>query len=732
MAKATPIIAAFNAGEWSPLLDGRVDLAGYSASCVSIENGIPTIQGPLIRRGGTRYIAEVEDSANRSWLVPFVRSRSVAYVVEFADSVCRFYRNRAVVGAPFELVSPYNAAALVLPNGEFALDFVQSADVLYITDRRGVLAPRKLSRTSATTFAFSTLDPDDGPFDDLNASTTTIYSSAATGTVTLTASASVFTADDIGSIIRLDQQRLATPLWVTGTSYTAGDYVRSEGKEYVAATTATSGTQIPSHTNGTVSDGGVEWTYTAVSYGVARITAQAGTTATATVLTRFPQSLVGSSNATLLWKRGAWSELNGYPTSVTFFRERLVFAKEQRLDMSVVADFENFGPDELGEITAESAISVSVQSSQVNDIVALVEGDTLGVHTEGGEFSVSSLTTSEPFGPGNVEVSLSSSYGSRPIRPVRVGEATLYVQASGRKLRELVFDIQVNNQISRDMSVRSEHITRPLLVQLVRQESPWEVVWALRSDGVILAFTYDRTQEVRAWSRCIIGGAAVVESLAVIPSDDGARDDVWMICRRTVDGGTVRYIEVMEPDLSPSGDVEDSFYVDSGVTYDGAATDTITGLDHLEGETLKVLADGATHPDVVVTGGEVTLARDASVVHVGYSAPFVVGTNRIEAGAADGTSQSKTKRITDVAFRVYRTLGGSAGPLETQLDDIPALTYRAAATLMGSGPDLFSGDATIDWPGGYETAGRIWYVNDEPYPVTMVAAIPQVMTQENR
>ena len=730
MSKASPIIAAFNAGEWSPLLDGRVDLAGYGASAHLIENFIPTVQGPLIRRGGTVYVGDVEDHTKRSWLVPFIRSRSVAYVVEFGQNVCRFWFDRAQVidGTPYEIASPWATSQLVTEAGEFALDYVQSADVLYITHRSGIWAPRKLTRTSSTSWAFSTFEPDEGPWLDLNATATTVYSSDESGTVTLTASTSIFTADHVGALIRLDQENVISPVWDPETGYTNGNWVRWGTNEYRAEDDGTTATVPPTHTQGQVIDGTVPWSYRTSGYGVARITAQAGTTATATVLTRFPRSVVGSGNTTTLWRFGAWSEANGYPTSVSFFNERLCFAAGQRVDMSQVADYENFSPDQFGEITAESAISVNIQSSEVNEVVGLVEADDMVALTEGGEFTIGPLTNSEPFGPGNIRVRPVSGYGGAPVKPLRVGEATLFVQAGNRNLREAVFDIQVNSLVARDLTVRAEHITRPRLVQMVRQERPFQLCWGLRSDGELLVLTYDRTQEVRGWAHELVVG--IVESLACIPSPDGDVDDVWMTVRRTVDGETVRYVEYLAKPYEAEGDA--MHYVDSGLVYDGSATDTISGLDHLEGRTVRILADGATHPDAVVESGSITLNREASVVYVGLPFAAKWASNRIEAGASDGTSQTKTKRITDVAFRVLNTLGGAAGPDEDHLDDIPLLTYRSAATPMGEGAPLYSGDAGLDWPGGYGTEGRIWYVNDTAFPATLIACVPQVVTQEAR
>lgn len=820
MAKATPLIAAFNAGEWTPKLDGRTDLQGYTASCSTLQNVIPSVQGPAIRRPGTVYAREVKDSADRTWLMPFRRSRATAYQIEFGDQYCRFYFNRALVltgvtatinavsnanpgvvttaaahgyangqdvyitgcggmtevngrwfkcanvtgttfeltdmfgnnvdatnygtytsggtsDKPYELASPYALADLTDSDGMFALDFVQSGDVLYITDRGGSYAPRKLTRTSSTSWGFTTLDPDTGPFADLNTATTTMYASAATGSITITASASVFTANHVGALIRIDQEVItSTAPWETSKAYTSGDYVRSVGKEYKAANSATSGTSIPAHTGGTVSDGGVNWEYISPGYGIARITAQAGTTATATVLTTFPQTLVGSGNASTLWRFGAWSAVEGYPEVVTFFKERLVFAKGQRVDMSRSASFEDFSLDSFGEILKTDAISLTVQSPTTDDIVGLTPGENvLTIHTEGGEHIMSSLTVSEAFGPGNVDVNIATTYGARPIPPIRVGEAVVYVQASGRKVREQTFDLSVETYVARDLTLRSEHLTKAgkRFIGMVRAEEPHQLMWLWRDDGILIAFTYDRTQEVRGWAPQVIGGDGVVESCSVIPSPDGGRDDLWLIVRRTVNGATKRYVEYLSDEHETGDDIGDAIYMDSAATYDGSAATTIRGADHLAGVSVTILADGAAHPSKAVADGTVTLDLSSSVVQLGFPTVMKLATHRTDAGARDGTSQTKTKRITDVAFRVLDTLGGTTGPDFTTLDEIPDLTYREPATLMGTGESLVTGDVQVgSWPGGYETDGRICYYNDTQFPATIIAIAPQVVTEESR
>jgi hypothetical protein len=219
--------------------------------------------------------------------------------------------------------------------------------------------------------------------------------------------------------------------------------------------------------------------------------------------------------------------------------------------------------------------------------------------------------------------------------------------------------------------------------------------------------------------------SAVVESICVIPSPDRKRDELWMIVRRTVNGAIKRYIEYLEAEYKDGDTQASCFYVDCGLSYSGTAATTISGLNHLEGQTVQVLADGASHPDCVVTGGAITLQVAASVVHVGLGYTSTVQTTRIEAGAGDGTAQGKTKRITKVVLRFYNTLGAKAGPDENTLDQ---LEFRRGTDPMDAPPPLYTGDKLMEWPGGYDFDGYVMVQQVQPLPMTLVAIMPQVHT----
>ncbi|MFY7949151.1 MAG: hypothetical protein ACOVRP_08050 [Gemmatimonas sp.] len=210
---------------------------------------------------------------------------------------------------------------------------------------------------------------------------------------------------------------------------------------------------------------------------------------------------------------------------------------------------------------------------------------------------------------------------------------------------------------------------------------------------------------------------------------EGDRHELWLVVRRTIDGVTRRYVEYMERPWRSGDPQSRQFYVDSGLTYDGAPATTISGLAHLEGQTVDVLSDGAPHPQRVVTGGQITLQRPASIVQVGLPCPCVYRSMRLDAGASDGTAQGKTKRIHKAVMRFLNTGGGRYGGAENALDD---LQFRTAADPMGAPVPLFSGDKVVSWPDGYTTDAYMMFVNDQPTAVTLVAVAPQVVTQDAR
>lgn len=739
--RASPMLSSFNAGELSQNLDGRTDLQKYFSGCHRIEGFLPLVQGPAVRRGGSRYVAELKTSLKRAWLIKFEFSATQAFILEFGDLYVRFYTQEGVLlsgGFPYEIVSPYALADLTNSDGTCALKIEQSGDVLYIANQYRTYEPRKLTRVANTNWVFSTYQPNQGPFLEQNsASATTITSSAATGAVTLTASAALFVVTDIGRLVRLQVQNLDVEPWETNKAYLLNALARFSGKTYKALNAATSGTSPPVHEQGNAFDGkgAVQWAYQDSGYGIARITAFTNsTTVSATVIVDTPNGLnqipaAVVTTPTKRWSLGAWSATTEYPATVRFFRNRLFWAGRLRFWATVPNDYENMAGDFFGEIGTDNAIWLQLTAQDVNDILWMQASQKLVFGTGGGEFTFGEGTSTAPLGPDNYRLDPQTKKRVRAVQPVTVGSSILYVQRAGRKLQSMDYRLDSDSFTSTDLAVLSDRITRTGIVDIAYQGEPYSILWCVLANGQLVGFTYDKDQEVTGWHRHPIGGSGIVESVCVTPSPDGSRDEVWIIVRRTINGATKRYVEFIErpwesaDEDGTGGDPQaNAFYVDAGLTYSGVATTAISGLGHLEGQTVQILADGSVQPSKVVSGGAITLERSASVVQAGLAAPCRLVTMRLEGGGGDGTSQGKIKRISKLVVRFLDTALGKCGLFGGRLDDI---FTRSPSTPMGDPQPFVSQDVPVDFPGDYETDCRIEVRQDSPVPMTVAAIMPR-------
>jgi hypothetical protein len=211
--------------------------------------------------------------------------------------------------------------------------------------------------------------------------------------------------------------------------------------------------------------------------------------------------------------------------------------------------------------------------------------------------------------------------------------------------------------------------------------------------------------------------------VATIPGDIN-EDDTYLIVQRTIDGSTKRYVEYFSS-FDFGDDVEDAFFIDSGLTYSGASATSISGLDHLEGEVVSILANGATHPNKTVSSGAITLDFAVTKAHIGLNYNSTLQTMRIEAGGTEGTAQGKIKRIHEVVLRLFRTVGVTVGSSETELDRIP---FRSSAQAMSTAIPLFTGDKEIEFRGGFDTDGFVVVQQNQPLPLTIIGIFPRLIT----
>lgn len=415
---------------------------------------------------------------------------------------------------------------------------------------------------------------------------------------------------------------------------------------------------------------------------------------------------------------------NGYPSCGAFYEERLflggVPAFPQTVLGSVTGGYEDHTP---GSDPAD-AVQFSFAGKEANIIKWMEEGKVLIVGTTGGEWRVGSTSLDEPITPSNIFVKRQTTHGSNEVAPVTIGQAILFLQKTGRKVRELVYSFEADGYVAPDMTLLAEHISVGGIKSMAYQQEPFSTLWCVRNDGSLIALTYLREQEVVGWHSHVIGGTDTeVESVAVIPGSvtSDAADEVWIIVKRTINGATKRYVEMIEQNFDiDSGDtISDAFFVDSGKTDPDTTTlkTTISGLSHLEGEAVSVLADGIKVTGKTVSSGAITLATGALVVHVGLKYSSVLQTMRPEAGGEQGTAQGWMKKIRKVFVRMSSTLGLQIGPSETDLK-----TIRDTDSALISDPD----DVEVDFHSGWEDDGFITIVQDEPYPSTIISIMAEV------
>lgn len=764
MPRISPALSNFNAGELSPLLDGRFDLAKYSTGCSTMEHFQPTVQGAARFSPGTRYVDSCLDPDERSWLARFEFSDEQAFVLEFSNNQLGFFQDRArLVVDPeadpivnYVIATPYTSASMLNVDGSWALSLVQTGDVIYIAGAG--YKPQKLSRISNLDWTLEDLVIEDGPFLEMNLDedivmTVTGCTINPQGACVITSNPGVFTSGHVGALIRIERKdaQYLEPWVPTTADYNIGTQVISDGKTYKCTDnygTSVSGTVQPTHTRGKANDTTSqvntsrvkEWLYINSGYGIARITSLiSATQVNAQVIKDFdfpaeltllapipfvPNPPYGAPSSR--WQFGAWSDDEDaeWPRFVSLWRDRLVWAGLRDVWLSKSGEYEKMALDDFGEQLPESGVNIRIQSQDNNAIRWLATTNAVLVGTAAAEFAITEAATATPFGPANVKSVRKSAFGGSGVKPVTAGMGTFFVEKTGRRVREIQFDQESTAYSAKDVTILAEHITASGIIQMEHQNFPESVLWAVRADGVLLGFTYEPDQDVYAWHQRPFSG--LVESVTTIPSPDGSRDDVWLSVLRVIDNATVRYVERIEEFLGIDAPIEDARHLECGLVYDSVPASTFYPT-WLEGVTVAVMADGAVIPSQTVTGGEITLTKQYSMVYLGIPYTGRLRTMRLEGGSAEGTSQGKTKRLAKVVCRLNRSLGGRVG---NSFDDLQNILYRTPQDLMNVSPPLFSGDKILALTSGFETDGYLCLEQNQPLPLDLLAFYPQFTTSD--
>ena len=619
-----------------------------------------------------------------------------------------------------------------------------------------------LQRYGDTDWRISDMDMSSPYFDIANnggaSDTNQVSASGTSGTVTITSSESIFTAGMVGAYIKLwhkiESQTLSlssaasdtSGAMLVGESLTIlthgkwggtvtlqssedgttwkeyrkykstysdgnGDFNASESGTFTEHTYIRIVTAI---TDGTCTVDLTRLPYTHV--GFAKITAyNSGTSVTANVTDSF-----GSISSTDTYALSCWCGAYGYPKCVTFFQDRLVLANNNKYPYAVwlsrSGDYYNFSTEEAnGTVTDDSAIMLSLVNRKEYQIQHLCASSDLIIFTDGNEWIVSGSSTVTP---SQCLAKTQSSRGCTDVIPISIGNRIIYVQRRGTTVRDFAYSFETDNYDGMDLTILAKHLTRdnPLLDVCYKQD-PDSMLYFVTTDGKINCLAYVNDQKVYAWSTIDTSGS--FEAVANITA--GTEDTVFAVVKRTVNGSTVRYIEKFSDYPNTTNPMQYVMLDCAKAVALSSAGNTLTGLTHLIGSTVDVLANGRHLKNLIVlSDGTVSLGEcTCTDAIVGLPYTTEIEQPNFEVLGRSGTQQGKKKKVSEAILRLSNSYGGYLGDSSDYVDEI---RYDGSTTVT-----LFTGNKKMTVPnrpvGGYVDSGRIYIKTADPYPFDLSAII---------
>ena len=752
MGNAT--IVNFASGETSPKSRGRFDIASYNSSCRKLENFIAEVSGAARYRPGFRHAAKTKGtSICTGRLIPFQINGDSSYMLEFSVGKMRVFRNGALVTVARTTVS--NIAAGGTGIAEITLASVvglATGDEIIIT---GVVGPTEMNgriyRISRITG--STLEVLEDHSGDLltYSMLSTGYVSGGTVVEVLTIVSPYRTQSDVDSIsyaqtpqamylacYRHPPYKLTVDV-TTGT-WTLATYSRTNDPLVAGAAINVTGafTDGASKTFVTLASAAVDERVHTIAgvvgtigtdiNAVWRLYAVDNVGGVPTYELRDPTTDAAFLATGTYTSGGTATPAADNPIAVAFFESRLVFAgtnaRPNTLFMSrspVPTTGATRYDDFTGGTDADHAcfFTLSPVNGQIDYITwAIGTAKYLVVGAFGGAFRVSGGGLDEPITPSSINVRPVDSFGCAATPPAVNGAYVYFIQRGGVTVRVLKYNADVDDIASFDLCLNSEQIGDSPLVRVIFQAGRPSALWVTRDDGVLASMTLDAAERIAGWHRHTASGtSAGFTDVAVLPRP-GQSDQLWVVVQRDSPATSLPlwYAEYMADDVAYP-DIEDYFtaaaaqstdaatyraavvallnsavFLDGEEYYSGAPATTLTGLDHLIGETVTAVADGVEYTGLVVnTYGRVTIPTAASVVHVGLPYTGLLQTQNLEVGGRSGPAQAKPRNINALNIRFLNSKGGKYGTDLYHLYDIDTEDPDALELADGSAAPVFNG-----------------------------------------
>lgn len=738
------LLRSFAGGEVSPELYGRLDLAKYQSGLAKCQNFTTLPHGPATRRPGFKFGVEARTSAKRTRLIPFAYSATQTVVLEFGDQYVRFIvGNNALLETSKAIVSIVGSTVTVTAHG------YATGDDVYIGTRF-----HRITVTGANTFTTA----------DLWGAATTASGTTAARVYTLATpyleadlfdlhyaqNSDVLTITHPGYAAR-ELKRLGATNW-TLTSVSFAPTLSPPTGVSVTPTIGTAGNQNPQSYCVTVigSDGVTESLASSVvntsnnltvsgNYNTVQCTSTAGlrynfykkrgafgfigqvvaTGATVSLVddnvtpdtSKVPPESIYTLN----------SAAGDYPGTVTYHEQRRWFAGSTNEPQNLWATRNGTESNLTSSVPSQEddALEFRIASRQQNTVRHLLALADMIALTVGGEFRI--FADGAPnITPTSLSIKPQGYSGASNVQPALTSGSILFVQAQGSRVREMAYNWQSNAYTSIDISIMAPHLFDGYtMLDLAYSRAPVPTLWVVRSDGTLLGMTYVPEQQVYGWHQHTTDG--VFESVCVVSENN--EDALYAVVRRTVNGRSVRYIERLQ---SRSFAVQaDAFFVDSGLSYSGTPVSSLTGLYHLEGKQVQILADGAVHPVRTVTAGSITLDGSYSKVSVGLPYVSDLQTLPLALEGAPAAGQMLRKNVNSVGMRVTQSSLVKAGPSFSRLTDYPD---REVSDPYDSPPALRTAELRMAVSASWNSDAAVCVRQDSPLPLTLLSITLDVAT----
>lgn len=793
---------SFTAGELSPALGARVDLAKYASGLRTAINLFIHPHGGASNRAGTEFVTEVKNSAHTTRKIPFEFNTEQTYRLEFGDRYFRVIRDGGLIlsgGLPYEVVTPYGFADVE------EITYIQDADVVYLC--HADYPVHKISRLAddnwtitAVTFAPKIAAPTGlggsglfvrrkGNSSNFVYRVSSVSASGAESAASTTANLTVQYETDDGRMVRLS--------WNAVAGAALYRVYRTDGNIGVLVETTETTADLPQNTyigDGTsyktVADVGAPATPTGLTavmiygkdmdYVVSAIDAETGEESLPSTSFKLVNDLTYKGNRNILtWNavtgasayivykkdnglfgyigrsettsfvddnitadiadgpqqgRNPFDGAGNYPRCATFVEQRLgLFSTKnnpQAAYLSQSTNYENFGASSPAK--PSDAVTFRIRARQVNEIRSALALRGLMLLTSGAEWVVTGGSQSDAITPSAIDINNEGYRGSSRVQPIVVGNVVLFSQGTGGVIRDFSYDFASNGYDGKDLTILARHLFEDRSIKAwAYAQAPHSIAWVVLDNGQLCSLTYMKEHDVWAWTRHESGpdGEAVFEDVTVARED--VEDVPYFVVKRTINGGSKRYIERLHSRNFKV--VEDAFFVDCGLTYEGPAATIITGLDHLNGQEVVALSNGNVVRGLIVgpvTGGiGVKLPRSATKVHVGLPMTATLETLNLDLGQVNGlgTTQGRQKSVSEVTLRVEKTRGIFVGPYDGDRDSDHLVEYKQRSVeAWGEAIQLYTGDIAITPQWDWNTNGRMFVKQFDPLPMTILAIMPDV------